>query len=159
MKKIFIALCLASCFCASAQEKGDMGVGLNLGVAPCLESGAGLTNLGIGAKYQYNVSNPVRLEGAVNYWFKDKGWSVLDIDVNVHYLFNLSENFSLYPLVGLGYSNVNYTYASENKMHINVGVGCQYNITEKISVDAEVKYSYIGNFQRLPIMVGVSYKF
>lgn len=165
MKKIFVALCMALCLCASAQEKGDMAVGLNLGVAPCLESGADLTNFGIGAKFQYNVSNPVRLEAGLNYWFKDKGYSVLDIDVNAHYLISLGSKVKLYPLVGLGYTNLKlslseYNYSeSENKMHINVGVGCEYNITEKISIDAEVKYSYIGNFQRLPIMIGVNYKF
>ena len=39
MKKIFIAMCMALIgLCATAQEKGDMAVGVNLGVAPCLES-------------------------------------------------------------------------------------------------------------------------
>ena len=61
MKKIFIAMCMALIgLCATAQEKGDMAVGVNLGVAPCLESGTSVTNFGVGAKFQYNVSNPDR---------------------------------------------------------------------------------------------------
>lgn len=167
MKKILVALCIGACLCASAQEKGDMAVGVNIGVAPCLESGVNLTNFGIGAKYQYNVSAPVRLEAGVNYWLKDKGYSVLDVDVNAHYLIPLVSKFKIYPIVGLGYSNLKFSMSegiynmsvSENKLHINAGVGFEYDITEKFSVDAELKYSYIGNFQRLPIMIGVNYKF
>ena len=190
MKKFFIFTCAALIgLCASAQEKGDMAVGLNLGVAPSLENGASVTNFGIGAKFQYNVTNPIRLEGAFDYGFKNKGVDVMTIGINAHYIFNLSDKFNIYPLVGVGYAHCKATAigipdldendwldiaygqtdiddygtkeesGSANKFFFNVGVGAEYAINDKISIGAEIKYQYIENFNRLPISLGVAYKF
>lgn len=176
--------------CASAQQKGDMSAGLNLGVSPCLESGASVTNFGIGAKFQYNVTNPIRLEAAFDYGLKNKGVDVMTLGVNAHYVFKIGEKFNLYPLVGIGYahlgggsyetpeidwedgmhngymdndddSDVEMTEhsASANKFFFNVGAGVEYAFNSKISVGAEIKYQYIKDFCRLPINVGVTYKF
>lgn len=175
--------------CAFAQEKGDMAVGLNLGVAPSLESGASVTNFGIGAKFQYNVTNPIRLEGAFDYGFKNKGVDVMTIGINAHYIFNLSDKFNIYPLVGVGYAHCKATAigipdldendwldiaygktdiddygtkeesGSANKFFFNVGVGGQYDLNDKLAVNLEIKYQYIRNFNRLPISLGVAYKF
>lgn len=164
--------------CASAQEKGDMAVGLNLGAAPCLESGVSLTNFGVGAKFQYNVTNPIRLEADVDYWLKDKGCDVFDASVNVHYLVGLSDKFSIYPLVGIGYARIggifeydeddikraNYDDDDEissslNRFLFNVGIGAQYALSEKLSIGLEVKYQYLKDFNRMPISIGVAYKF
>lgn len=169
--------------CASAQEKGDMAVGLNLGVAPCLESGANVTNFGIGAKFQYNVTNPIRLEADVDYWFKNKGMDVFDVTANVHYLFNVGSKLKVYPLVGIGYAHcgwgADFSFdeddykdlwsrssdddfegsSSSSKFLFNVGAGVEYPITEKLAIGAEIKYQYIQHFSRLPISIGVTYKF
>lgn len=184
MKKVFISLCIALLgLCASAQEKGDMAVGLNLGVAPCLESGAKVTNFGIGAKFQYNVTNPIRLEADVDYWFKNKGFDVFDVTANVHYLFNVGSKLKIYPIVGIGYAHCGLgadlsfneedykdlwsrsskdeleVSASSSKFLFNVGAGVEYPITEKFSIGAEIKYQYIKDFSRLPISIGATYKF
>lgn len=169
--------------CATAQEKGDMAVGLNLGVAPSLESGLSVTNFGIGAKFQYNVTDPIRLEADVEYWLKDKGMDLFDVTFNAHYLFNVGERFKVYPLVGIGFGRAkigadididydfdfDYPYrsshveesvsASSTKFLFNVGVGAEYPITEALSIGAELKYQYVKDFCRLPITVGVTYKF
>ncbi|MCM1220920.1 MAG: porin family protein [Lachnospiraceae bacterium] len=170
-----------------------MAVGLNLGVAPCLESGASVTNFGIGAKFQYNVTNPIRLEANVDYWFKNKGVDVFDVTANVHYLFNIGTKMKVYPLVGIGYAHVsggissnvedwidhiydeyyggNYGVvdddddvptvdsSSASKFLFNVGAGFQYDLSDKLALGAEIKYQYIKDFSRLPISVGVTYKF
>ena len=175
MKKIFIVMCMALVgLCASAQEKGDMAVGVNLGFAPCLESGTSVTNFGIGAKFQYNVSDPIRLEAALDYGFKSKGADVFTLGVNAHYLFNLSDKLRVYPLVGVGYANLSGGYGSwddnygmvegdgtgsVSKFLLNVGAGIEYDITSKIAVNADIKYQYIKDFSRLPISIGVAYKF
>ena len=172
--------------CTSAQEKGDMAVGLNLGVAPCLESGSSLTNFGFGAKFQYNVTNPIRLEADVDYWFKDKGCDIFDVSANAHYLIGISDKFTVYPLVGIGYACVGGSFgndvdfgdfddwadysndtddlevedsASLNRFLFNVGIGAEYALTDKLSIGAEIKYQYIKDFNRLPISIGVTYKF
>ncbi len=170
--------------CASAQEKGDMAVGLNLGVAPSLESGMSVTNFGIGAKFQYNVTNPIRVEADLDYWFKAKGMDVFDITANVHYLFNVGSKLKVYPLVGIGYAHLgggvsgsdfdeddlqnwlsrSSDYDAEggssaSKFLFNVGAGVEYPIANNLSIGAEIKYQYIKDFSRLPISIGVAYKF
>ena len=180
-------MCIAlSGLCATAQQAGDMAVGLNLGVAPLLESGANTTNFGIGAKFQYNVTNPIRLEADANYWFKSNGLDLFDVSVNLHYLFHCGEKFTLFPLVGIGYAHVNdvsnggdYDYnnyyseisrkdyddsdedgrPSANRFLFNVGIGTEYAITTKISIGLEIKYQYMKDFSRLPITIGATYRF
>lgn len=172
--------------CASAQEKGDMAVGLNLGVAPCLESGPSVTNFGIGVKFQYNISNPIRLEAAFDYGFKNKWIDVISVGVNAHYIVKLGKSFSIYPVAGIGYARLGafdlddydfndwfsrgtrYDYddyddddegSSANKFYFNVGVGGQYNIGDNLAINLEIKYQYIKYFNRLPINIGISYRF
>ena len=190
MKKFFIFTCAALIgLCASAQEKGDMAAGLNLGVAPCLESGASVTNFGIGAKFQYNVTNPIRLEAAFDYGFKSKGVDAMTLGINAHYIVKVANKISVYPLVGIGYAHCKATATgipdlgendwgnianwetdiddygtkeesgSANKFFFNVGVGGQYDLNDKLAVNLEIKYQYIKNFNRLPISLGVAYKF
>lgn len=185
MKKFFIFTCAALIgLCASAQEKGDMAVGVNLGVAPCLESVASVTNFGIGAKFQYNVTDPIRLEAALDYGFKSKGVDAMTLGINAHYLFNVADKFIVYPIVGLGYAHCGATASgipnmdeddwphgdiddygtksesgSINRFYFNIGVGGQYDINDKLAVNLELKYQYIKDFNRLPISVGVAYKF
>ena len=177
----------------SAQEKGDMAAGLNIGFAPCLQSGVSLTNFSIGAKYQYNVTTPIRLEAALEYGFKSKGVDVFDIAANVHYIFKIKERFNIYPTIGIGYAHVGGGFSgdfgdvgdifeglydffsgnygadmsdvdemgssSSNKFLFNIGVGAEYSINDNLSVGAEIKYQFIKDFSRLPINVGVTYRF
>ena len=203
MKKFLFAISMAAAATlgAAAIETGDMAVGLNLGVAPCLESGASVTNFGIGARFQYNVAAPVRLEANFNYWFKSKGLDALDLAVNAHYLITLSDRLRVYPIAGVGFAHLggggggsfdpgDFDYGdfdyddffsrsrsgwddifgdiedaadaggtSANKFMFNVGAGIEYDITSKLAVSAEIKYQYIQYFNRLPINIGVTYRF
>lgn len=190
MKKYLLTICLALAGLSSfAQEQGDMSVGVNLGVAPCIESGASLTNFGIGAKFRYHVTSPIRVEADLDYWLKSKECDVLDFSVNAHYLFKVTDKINVYPVVGLGYARVgsfisyddnfddfDFPYGRSsnpwedmddymdksssalNRMLINVGVGADYSLTDKISVGAEIKFQYIKDFNRMPFKVGVIYK-
>ena len=109
----------------------------------------------------------------------------MTLGVNAHYIFNLGEKFNVYPLVGLGYAHLgggvsggdydyDYSYdwsrssnfeseesgsSSASKFFFNVGVGAEYALNDKLSVGAEIKYQYIKDFNRLPINIGVTYKF
>lgn len=112
MKKFLAVICVALFgFAAANAQKGDMGVGLNIGFAPCLEKNASLTNFGIGAKFQYNVTDPIRVEADLDYWVKAKGIDMFDITANVHYLFNVTDKIKVYPLVGIGYASVGGGYS------------------------------------------------
>ena len=51
---------------AVAQQKGDKAVGGNL----IIGAGDDYTNIGIGAKFLYNVSNPFRVAGEIDFFPK-----------------------------------------------------------------------------------------
>ncbi|MDR1340616.1 MAG: porin family protein [Prevotellaceae bacterium] len=84
---------------ANAQEKGDLAAGANV----ILSTGQELTNFGLGAKLQYSITTPIRIEGAFNYFFKKYMTSMWDAGLNAHYLFFISDRVTVYPLVGAGF--------------------------------------------------------
>ena len=101
MKK-WLLMVVAAVFCAwnvqAQTEKGAMAAGVNLTVG----FGDSYTNVGLGAKYQYNIIDNLRLEPNFNYYFKKDYLSMWDLSVNVHYLFTLYEGLNFYPLAGIG---------------------------------------------------------
>ena len=99
MKKILLTLCVALVSTCSFAQKGEQKIGLNLSY------GTEISNIGLGAKYQYGITDAIRLEGSFDYFFKKDNLSMWDINVNAHYLFPISEKFKVYPLVGLTYTN------------------------------------------------------
>ena len=175
MKKKLLALCVSLLSLSAFAQQGQSAVGINIGVAPNLDTNGSVTNFQLGAKYQYGVTDNIRLEADLDYGFRSNGISVFDLSANVQYLFNLSDKFVLYPLAGIGYGSINATeyYIPDpskpmevvsvsntySRFLFNVGIGAEYPITDNISVGAEFKFQYMKNFSRLPITVGVTYKF
>ena len=175
MKKLLFIVCALVLSIGAFAQKGKSAAGINLEAAPCLEKGASLTNFGVAAKYQYGITNALRGEAVVGYDFKSKGYSFFEAGVNFDYLFNIGDKLSFYPLIGLGYANVQWSgidfgsfglwdddddeSVSLNRFYFNVGVGAEYMVTNHIAVNLEVKYQYMQNFSRLPISLGVAYKF
>ena len=48
---------------------------------------------------------------------------------------------------------------SWDKFAFNVGIGAEYEIARNLAADFEFKYQYMQDYGRLPILVGLSYKF
>lgn len=164
MKKVLLSiLVVLTGVCAFAQ-KGQLAGGLNMNITPCLESGVDLTNFGLAAKLQYGFSNSFRGELQVGYDFESKGISIFHASGNFHYLIGVTERFKVYPILGAGYALViadfgGFGHGNESKFLINAGVGAEYDITDRLSAGIEVKYQYIKDFSRLPISLGLTYKF
>jgi len=71
--------------------------------------------------------------------------SILDLNFNAHYIFEVGEKIGLYPLTGLNYTieeerliDDNNENEEEEEFGLNYGVGIHYNI-EKVFVFAEFK--------------------
>ena len=160
MKKYLIALCMGlvgiGCF---AQSKGESAVGATVGIAPSLDGDPNITNFGLGLKYQYNISDAVRVESDLDYWASDKNIGLVDFTGNVQYLFKVHEDIIIYPTVGIGYAHMNWIREdrSSNRFVFNVGIGGEYRCSDKISAFLEIKYQYIKNLSRLPINIGFTY--
>ena len=147
---------------ASAQA-GDKAVGAQL------VFGSETNSIGVGVKGQYYFTDQIRGEGSFDYFLKNKGISMWDINANVHYLFDVADKFKVYPLAGLGYTNWSYKYeypghsvieGSDGRLAINLGGGAEYELTKDLSVNAELKYQIVSNnYSQLVLGVGVAYKF
>lgn len=150
-----------------AQNKGDMAVGGNL----VLGSGGHFTNYGIGAKFQYNVTIPIRLEGSFTYFPKKDYFTMWDLSVNAHYLFPLSGNIKAYPLAGLGLLNRGYDFGlgkigygtafsgSDTYIALNLGGGIDCDLTDSLTLNFELKYKICDSGDRLLVSAGLAYKF
>lgn len=161
---------------ASAQQ-GKTALGLNLSY------GTDHKAIGIGAKGQYGLTDALRAEASFDYFLKKEGLSMWDINVNLHYLFSVTEQFKVYPLAGVTFTNWTADFgdwddedmhaktrangedydddysSSTSKFGFNVGLGLQYDLTEKLSINLEGKYQIISDFDQPIFSVGLAYKF
>lgn len=173
MKKLFmVAIILMVGVSAAMAQKDVKAVGLNLNY------GSEISNLGIGAKFQYGITDAIRIEPSFNYYLEKDGFGLWDVNANFHYLFNVAEKINVYPLAGIGYANVKSSYGFEydedyeydgeemegestnsGEIAVNLGVGAEYQLNEKLSIGAELKYQIISNFNQVVFGVGVAYKF
>ena len=180
MKKVLLALLVAivTSTCAFAQ-KGKSAAGINLGYGIGLGDAKDYSTFDLGLKYQYGLTDAFRLEALLDFGMglnKDLGFGVkakndvITYGVNIHYIVNPGSSFKFYPILGIGggtvkgkvsADNMSYSESTSGFMY-NVGVGGEYSITENIALGLEVKFQSIlnnGSYNRLPIELGLSYKF
>lgn len=156
MKKFLAIVVVAIMGVATASaQKGEMAVGGNL------LYGTEVNSVGIGAKFQYGILEHLRGEASFNYYFKNKGFHMWDLNVNAHYLFDIAPKFRAYPLAGL--TVVNKTYSDEDdsvtRFGLNLGGGCEYDVSPRVTVNAEFKYSIVSTIDQAVLGLGVVYKF
>ena len=162
MKKLLLLVCAAVMSLSASAQAGDKALGAQL------LFGSKTNNIGLGVKGQYYFTDHIRGEGSFDYFLKNKGISMWDINANVHYLFDVADKFKVYPLAGLGYTNWSYKYeyagapvveGSDGRLAVNLGGGVEYELTKNLNVNAEAKYQIISNYNQLVLGVGVAYKF
>ncbi|MDE6299600.1 MAG: porin family protein [Muribaculaceae bacterium] len=164
MKKILLSAAVMALGSAAAFAGNNMGIGVNIGAAPVIEGAGSPTNFILGVKYQFQPTDLIRLEADADFGLKNKGTSTFNIMANEHFMIPVANQFSMYPLAGIGYGrlshdvggNVNATF---DKFAFNIGVGAEYDITKNFGVNFEFKYQYMADYNRLPILVGATYKF
>ena len=149
MKKLLLLVCAAVMSLSASAQAGDKALGAQL------VFGSETNNIGLGVKGQYYFTDQLRGEASVDYFFKNKGVSMWDINANVHYLFDVANKVKVYPLAGLGYTNWSYKYefpglpvveGSDGRLAVNRGGGAEYELTKDLSVNAELKYQIISNY-------------
>ena len=162
MNKLLLLVCAAVMSLSASAQAGDKALGAQL------VFGSETNSIGLGVKGQYYFTDQLRGEVSVDYFFKNKGVSMWDINANVHYLIDVADKFKVYPLAGLGYTNWSYKYefpglpvveGSDGRLAINLGGGAEYELTKDLSVNAELKYQIISNYNQLVLGVGEAYKF
>lgn len=168
MKKL-IVMCMLTIISMSAfaqTQQGQSSFGFNIGY--------GFNNNGnalLGVDYRYNFTDEIRFAPSLTYFVKDNGLSAWAIDMNVHYVFKLSDMFGFYPLAGLDLSfwkrNVSGDIfgqkvklsANETRFGANIGLGAEVYATNQLTVGLEFKYNIIKDFDQPILGVRVGYNF
>jgi len=154
---------------AVAQQQGDKAVGGNL----LIGAGNSYTNIGIGAKFFYNVTDPIRLAGEFDYFLKKDYVSYWDLSVYGHYLFPVADQVVIYPSLGLGImgASVNMptytvpgvgTYGgkySNSDFALSLGGGADYELSSNLILSGELRIKLVDGSNRLNIAIGLAYKF
>ena len=154
---------------ASAQEKGDIAIGLNVGIAPCIDKPSGLSSFGIQTKVQYNFSDFTRVEADFDYWSTERNQITFITTFNIHYVCRINK-FAIYPLVGIGYANIPGEYylkdndsgvniSRKGKFVFNMGAGFQFALTSNVFISLDARYQAIRGLSRIPTTLGFGYKF
>ena len=156
MKKFFVLMIVAVLGCGAAMaQKGQMAVGGNL------LYGTEINNVGLGAKFQYGITNEIRGEASFNYYYRNKGYHMWDLNVNAHYLFDIAPKFRAYPLAGLTVVNKGYSDNDDSitRFGLNLGGGCEYDVASRVTLNAEFKYSIVSTIDQAVFSLGAVYKF
>jgi outer membrane protein X len=180
---VMVAIAVCGGTVSAQQKKKDVAIGANIN----LGTGDDLTNFGLGAKAQYNILDPLRIEASFNYYFPKKlgGFDILDdaasaswkistwdLNMNAHYLFPLMEWLNAYPIGGVGLFHARNSYngevlgfesgSSENDtdLAINLGAGIEYYTAANVFINFEAKYKVINDWaNRFELSAGIVYLF
>ena len=154
-KVLFVAVALLAFTGVQAQSKGDQAIGLGFVV------GAGdLDNVGLGLKYQYNITAPIRIEPTATVFFKQDYKSAWDLMANVHYILPVTSEFNLYPLAGIGiqHTKIDIIDFDSTDFQFNIGCGAEYWFSQNWAGIFEFKYK-LSNYDFANFVFGFSYKF
>lgn len=149
-----LTLFLAAVSTATAQEKGNFGLGVRNSLYTHTGHGA---KYGIGLFFRYNPFDGMRIEPSIMY-VCGKNCSI-DLAVNVEYMFGINKTMWIYPIVGFGVNEINRWSAS-----FNFGVGYDWAMTRHWILSGNVKYmvqTADHRYLKNPITpsIGVSYRF
>ena len=134
MKKIlFLIVLLASSISLSAQSfKGEQSALVELGYQSNYQRAM------LGAQYRYVFLDGFRVAPDMQFLFPKDNITGLDINVNVHYVFNVDYQLTTYPLAGLNMANNRFSGTTINGLRIssqgytdwgfNLGAGASYNL-------------------------------
>lgn len=155
MKKFFLVsiVVLFSAVIVNAQ-KGNISVGGQFNYA------SKNTMVGLGVNVQYEFVKNVRLEPEFIYYFENDGISILNCNLNFHYLIKPGGHFTLYPIAGVSYARfMDDFWDDENRIGANVGFGAEYAINEHFRFYTEERIQILKEWNQSVTCLGIKYKF
>ena len=153
MKKLFVLMSMMFCIIGSAMAQKDIkAIGVHINYGTEIES------FSLGAKYQQNLTNEIRIEPSMNYHFEKGGVDLLDLNLNLHYIVPMASNIRLYPLAGLTFERWDFGKV-ENRLGVNIGSGVEFDIADNLMKNIELKYKLVKDLYQAVFTVGVAYMF
>lgn len=163
MKRFFaIILVAAAMVLPAAAQKADklmeIGAYVNYGTA--------YNQVGLGAKFQFNIVDKVRIEPSFDYMFRNDNYAMWDINLVGQYVVSVVDKFNAYPLLGVSYSQWSYEtfngkygdpFKISNKFAPVFGAGCEYYLTDNLAMFVEGKYQVVSEFNQFMFSLGVKF--
>lgn len=166
MKRFFLLFPLVGFLSLSnsfAQFEGTVGMGFHAGY------GAGINSLGGGAHIHYYYTNEIRFAPSFTYFIKRKDTGMWMVDADAHYVLPVSVAASLYPIVGINYSQWTFDAATigkslvpariDHRLGINMGLGWQHDIGYRVRANYELKYQFIRDHSQVLFSAGFGFWF
>lgn len=151
---MIMLLVFAAVATVSYAQKGQLSAGFNVGHA--FDSNNVLT----GVDFRYNLTDELRLAPSLSHFIKNNGLSAWAVDVDMHYVFPLTDMFGFYPLGGAGVSFWNmHGCKNKSRLGLNVGLGGEVYATKEVTVGMEMKYLIVSDYDQAIIAFRVGYKF
>lgn len=115
-------------------------------------------DFGLGVGITMPILENIDFAPNFNYYFSDG--TVFTLDGDFHYNFELDQNWTVYPMIGLLWFHSAPEIGSDyNKIGANVGAGASYRINSQWAAFAEAKYQWVSDFDETFFSLGVNYKF
>jgi hypothetical protein len=160
MKKILLLVfLLAGTIGAFAQtERGEKSILFSAGLK------SDPSRFFVGAQGRYNILNNVRVAPDIYFVLPKDKVTGLDVDINFHYVFDLDNSLTIYPLAGISMSNNRYagnnevSSSSSTNWGFNLGGGLSYNLTDFSYVNLEAKYTF-SDFDFYFVGIGYGFRF
>ena len=156
MKKLAVFFSMMFLFMGTVfAQKGIQAAGAHLAY------GTEIKSFGIGVKYQYNITDNIRLEPSLNYFFENDGVDQFDINANAHYLFPMASNVRVYPLAGLTFARWESSFSDGDvtRLGVNVGGGVEFDISDRLILNFELKYQFVSDLDQAIFNAGIAYTF
>jgi len=164
MKKSILSFIVFLMFLGFAKSQS---IGLMLGY------GSKIEQIGIGANAEFGLTEKLKIAPSFLYYFTEDHdfvkTNLWELNGNVNYYFIDDNDLGVYGLGGLNYTHISvksdygagFGYgsysASSGKIGVNLGAGLNYNISERLSPYAELKF-VISDYDQLVAMIGMKYK-
>ncbi len=116
----------------------------------------------------YKITVPIHVAGSFTFFYphienESSVYSMM-VDINGHYIFNSLDKFEFYGIAGLDFlltwKNQSYVTGAgdftenDNAFGLNLGAGTVFNMSEKVSLFAEAKYT-LSRYSQFMIGAGV----
>jgi len=164
MKKLFfkltvVVIAIITSVEVDAQKMGNVSLGGNL----ILGTTKDYSILGFGGRLLYNVTNPFRLAGELDYFTKKNYVDMFDLSIYGHYLYPATEGFLIYPSVGLGFVGWRYTTDrlasnSHSNFALSLGGGADYGLTSNLVLNGEFRIKFVSG-SWCNFLMGLTYEF
>lgn len=165
MKKLLLLIVLVTtAFSASAQtDKGEQSLLFQTGY----QSNYGRALLGV--QYRYTILDNIRIAPDATFFFPKDKITGFDFNVNVHYVYDVDYQLSVYPLAGLNMANNRFSGKTTNGVRtdsrgftdwgFNLGGGIGYNLFGGNSfINLEGKYIFSSS-DAFVFSVGYGFRF